>query len=126
VFNQINIKTRNTCQEADKVTSNLSIKRKMQRQPRYCFDKCIDNYCNNAWIINSFYFEYRSPIRSNPTTTQLYQSDPIRNVYFCSEFRTSPIGSDSDRICTYTDTDTDISQHTPYQGFSVTGYIMNR
>ena len=22
--------------------------------------------------------------------------------------------------------DTDISQHTPYQGFSVTGYIMNR
>ena len=25
-----------------------------------------------------------------------------------------------------TDTDTDISQHTPYQGFSVTGYIMNR
>ena len=26
----------------------------------------------------------------------------------------------------YTDTDTDISQHTPYQGFSVTGYIMNR
>jgi hypothetical protein len=24
------------------------------------------------------------------------------------------------------DTDTDISQHTPYQGFSVTGYIMNR
>jgi hypothetical protein len=23
-------------------------------------------------------------------------------------------------------TDTDIAQHTPYQGFSVTGYIMNR
>jgi hypothetical protein len=34
MFNQINIKTRNTCQEADKVTSNWSIKRKMQRQPR--------------------------------------------------------------------------------------------
>ena len=29
-------------------------------------------------------------------------------------------------LCIYTDTDTDISQHTPYQGFSVTGYIMNR
>jgi hypothetical protein len=26
----------------------------------------------------------------------------------------------------YTDTDTDISQHTPFQGFSVTGYIVNR
>jgi hypothetical protein len=50
-----------------------------------------------SWIINSFYFEYRSPIR---TTKQLYQSDPIRNEYFCSEMRTNPIGSDSDRICT--------------------------
>jgi hypothetical protein len=26
----------------------------------------------------------------------------------------------------YIHTDTDIPQHTPYQGFSVTGYIMNR
>jgi hypothetical protein len=33
IFNQINIKARNTCQEADKVTSNWSIKRIMQRQP---------------------------------------------------------------------------------------------
>jgi hypothetical protein len=48
-----------------------------------------------SWRINSFYFEYRNPIR-----LLLYQSDPIRNVYFCSEIRTNPIGSDSDRICT--------------------------
>jgi hypothetical protein len=34
MFNQINIKTRNTCQEADKLTPNWSIERKMQRQPR--------------------------------------------------------------------------------------------
>ena len=41
-------------------------------------------------------------VRSDPTTKQLYQSDPIRNEYFGSEIRTNPIGSDSvlDRICT--------------------------
>jgi hypothetical protein len=33
--------------------------------------------------------------KSDPTTKQLYQSDPIRNESFCSEIRT-----DSDRICT--------------------------
>jgi antirestriction protein len=33
-------------------------------------------------------------VRSDPTTKQLYQSDPIRNVYFCSEIRTNPIGSE--------------------------------
>jgi hypothetical protein len=36
----------------------------MQGQPRWCFDKCmVINSCDNAWIINSFYFGYRSPIR---------------------------------------------------------------
>ena len=54
----------------------------------------IINSCDNAWIINSFYFEYE--VRSDPTTKQLYQSDPIQSVYFCSEIRTNPIGFGSD------------------------------
>jgi hypothetical protein len=74
MFNQINIKARNTCQEADKVTSNWSIKRIMQRQPRWCFDKCmVINSCDNAWIIHSFYFGYR--IRSDYETTLSIRSD---------------------------------------------------
>ena len=47
------------------------------------------NSCNNAWIIISFYFEYRSPIRLRNKFI-----NPIRNVYFWFEIRTNPIGSD--------------------------------
>jgi hypothetical protein len=96
IFNQINIKARNTCQEADKVTSNWSIKRIMrQRQPRWCFDKCmVINSCYNAWIINSFYFGYRSPIRSYPTTKQLYRSDPKWIFWFRNPNESDRIGSD--------------------------------
>jgi hypothetical protein len=50
-----------------------------------------------AWVINSFYFGYRSPIRLRNNFI-----NPIRNEYFGSEIRTNPIGfgSVSDRICT--------------------------
>jgi hypothetical protein len=35
----------------------------------------IINFCDNAWIINSFYFGYRSPIRSDYETTLSIRSD---------------------------------------------------
>jgi hypothetical protein len=44
-----------------------------------------------SWIINSFYFEYRSPIRLRNNFI-----NPIRYEYFCSEIRTNPIGFGSD------------------------------
>jgi hypothetical protein len=71
-------------------------------QLKYQTNKCSDNRddalinariihsCDNAWIINSFYFGYRSPIRSDYETTL-----SIRYEYFGSEIRTNPIGSDS-------------------------------
>jgi hypothetical protein len=37
-------------------------------------------------------------VRSDPTTSNFVNQ--IQNVYFCSEIRTNPIGSDSGRICT--------------------------
>jgi hypothetical protein len=58
-----------------------------------------DPKLSNPNLIRVFDKEFRSEesfnkINFDPTTKQLYQSDPIRNEYFCSEIRTNPIGSD--------------------------------
>ena len=39
-------------------------------------------------------------IQSDPTTKQLFKSDPIRSGLYCFEIRKNRIGLDLDRICT--------------------------
>jgi hypothetical protein len=76
IFNQINIKARNTCQEADVQL------------------KCQSNNAATialSWIFNSFYFEYRSPIRSGYETTLSIRFNPKWIFLF-----RNPIGFGSD------------------------------
>ena len=56
----------------------------------------IINSCNNVWIINSFYFEYRSPIRLrnnfiNPICIFLFrnpnESDRFAHLYWLGTWR---------------------------------------
>jgi hypothetical protein len=95
MFNQINIKTRNTCQEADKVTSNEVSNEKCSDNRDALRNAWIINSCNNAWIINSFYFEYGSPLRSDYEITL-----SIRSEMYIFVPKSERIRSDSDRICT--------------------------
>jgi hypothetical protein len=55
----------------------------------------IINSCDNKWIINSFYFAYRSPIRSDYKRTVSIQSKMYIFV-----LKSEQIRSDSDQICT--------------------------